>query len=253
MFADAPWRICAGWQRSGCGLLVGNRLGLRVGLVIDEALLGFEHLAACEGGIAPAFDFDALAFEVFIDGEKVGDLLEHVGIDLGEVPDVLVARVALADAEDFLVAEALIEHFEESDGTDFHNASGEAGGVDEDQAVEGIAVVAEGAGDEAVVAGVVDWRVEVAIEAEDVQFFVVLVFIDSFVRNLDDGIDDFRGVFSDRELQIIRHKGWHLVSLVKGYVSVDQISWLLEQRGRLKCFGPMSSSTSFHVDYNQTR
>lgn len=253
MFAEAP-------SAPGCvagvavpTLLVRNWLGLRIGLVVNEALLGFEYLVPGEGGITPAFDFDALAFEVFVNGEEVGDLLEHVGIDLGEVPDIFVAGVALADAEDFLVAEALVEHFEETDGADFHDAAWEAGRVDEDEAVEWVAVVAECTGDKAVVAGVVNRRVEVAIEAEDVQFFVVLVFIDSFVGNLDDGIDDFRGVFSDRELQIIRHKGWHLVSLVRGYASVDQKFWLLERRGRLTWFGQMSSRSSFHVDYNGTR
>ena len=101
-------------------------------------------LVAGEGGVAPAFDFDALAFEVFVDGEEVGDLAEHVGVDLGEVPDVLVAGVVLADAEDLLVAEALVEHFEHADGADLHDAAGKAGRVDEDEAVERVAVVGRG-------------------------------------------------------------------------------------------------------------
>ena len=118
-----------------------------------------------------------------------------MGVDLGEVPDVLVAGVALADAEDLFVAEALVEHFEDADGADFHDAAGEAGGVDEDEDVERVAVVAEGAGDEAVVAGVVDGGVEIAIEAEDVELFVVLVLVDSLVGDFDDSVDDFRGLF----------------------------------------------------------
>ncbi len=54
--------------------------------------------------------------------------------------------------------------------------------VDQDEDVERVAVVAEGAGDEAVVAGVVDGRVEVAVEPEDVQVLVVLVLVDAFER-----------------------------------------------------------------------
>ena len=184
-----------------CSDLLWGRAWLGVGLVVDEALLGFEDLVAGEGGVAPAFDFDALAFEVLVDGEEVGDLLEHVGVDLGEVPDVFVAGVALADAENLLVAEALVEHLEDADGADLHDAAGEAGGVDEDEAVEGVAVVAEGAGDEAVVAGVVDGGVEVAVETEDVQFLVVLVLVDALLGDLDDSVDDFGGLLARRVVQ----------------------------------------------------
>jgi hypothetical protein len=193
-------------------LFFGDWLGDGVGLVVDEALLGFEDLVTGEGGVAPAFDFDTLAFEVLVDGEEVSDLLEHVGVDLGEVPDVFVAGVVLADAEDLLIAEALVEHLEDADGADLHDATGEAGGVDEDEAVEGVAVVAEGAGDEAVVAGIVDGGVEVAIEAEDVELFVVLVFVDALVGNLDDCVDDLGAVWPDGEFQVVRHKGWCLFS-----------------------------------------
>ena len=119
----------------------GDGLGLGLRLVVDEALLGFGHFVAGEGGVAPTFYFDTLAFEVFVDGEEVGDLLEHVGVDLGEVPDVFVAGVSLADAEDFFIAEALVEHFEHADGSNLHDAAGEAGRVDQNEAVEWVAVV----------------------------------------------------------------------------------------------------------------
>ena len=137
------------------------------------------------------------AFEILVDGEEVGDLAEHVGVDLGEVPDVLVARVVFADAEDFLVAEALVKHLKHADGADLHDAAGKAGGVDEDEAVDGVAVVGEGAGDEAVVAWIVDGGVEVAVETKDVEFLVVLVFVDALVGDLDDSVDDLGGLLPD--------------------------------------------------------
>ena len=145
----------------------------------------------------------------------MGDLLEHVGVDLGEVPDVFVAGVVLADAEHLLVAEALVEHLEDTDGANLHDATGEAGGVDENEAVEGVAVVTEGAGDEAVVAGIVDGGVEVTIEAEDVEIFVVLVLVDTLVGNLDDCVDDLGAVGPYGKFQVVRHKGWGLFSCPK--------------------------------------
>ncbi len=205
------------------GLFLGNGLGKWVGLVFDEALLGFEDLGAGEGGVAPALDFDALAFEVLVDGEEVRDLPEHVGVDLGEVPDVFVARVALADAEDFFVAEALVEHLEEADGADLHDAAGEAGRVDQNEDVEWVAVIGQSAGDEAVVAGIVDGRVKIAVETEDVEFLVVLVLVDALVGDLDDGVDDLGAVGPDGEFKIVRHKIRNLFSFVKSFAVAGQM------------------------------
>jgi hypothetical protein len=143
----------------------------------------------------------------------MGDLAEHVGVDLGEVPNVFVARVVFADAEDFLVAEALVEHLQNADGTNLHDAAGEAGSVDEDEDVEGIAVVGEGAGDEAIVPGIVDGRVKIAVETEDVEFLVVLVFIAALVGDFDDGVDDLGAVGPYGEFQVVRHKIGDLFSL----------------------------------------
>jgi hypothetical protein len=191
-----------------CGLArwLRNRLGLGVRFVVDEVLLGFHDLGPGEGGVAPSFDFNALSFEVLVDGEEMGDLTEHVRIDLGEVPNVLVSGVAFAYTEDLLVTETLVEHLEHADGADLHDASGETGGIDEDEAVDRIAVVGQGAWDKAVVAGVVDGGVEVAVETEDVEILVVLVFVDSLVGDLDDGVDDLGAVVAYGNFQVVRHK-----------------------------------------------
>jgi len=190
-----------------------NGLRFGVGLVVDEVLLGFGDLGASKGGMTPALNFEALSVEVLVDGEEVGDLSEHVGIDLGEVPDVLVARVVFADAEDLLVAEALVEHLENADGTDLHDAAGKAGSVDEDENVEGVAVVGQGTGDETVVSGIVDGGVEIAVETEDVEFLVVLVLVAALVRDFDDRVDDLRAVRPYGEFQVVRHKIGDLFSL----------------------------------------
>jgi hypothetical protein len=136
----------------------------------------------------------------------VGDLAKHVGVDLGEVPDVFVARVVFADAEDLFVAESLVEHLQNADWTYLHDATGETGSVNEDEDVERIAVVGEGAGDEAIVTGIVDGRVEIAVETEDVEFLVVFVFIAALVGDFDDGVDDLGAVRPYGEFQVVRHK-----------------------------------------------
>jgi hypothetical protein len=117
-----------------------------------------------------------------------------VGIDLREVPDVLVTGVTVANAKDLLIAQALIEHLQNADGANLHNTAGKTRGVDEDEAVEWVAVGGESAGDEAVVTGIMDGGVEVAVETEDLVFFVVLVLVDALVGNLDDSVDDLGGL-----------------------------------------------------------
>ena len=177
---------------------MGNWLGLGIRLVVDEVLLSFKNLVAGERGVAPSFDFNTLAFKVLVDGKEVGNLLEHVGVDLGEVPDILVAGVAFADAEDFFIGQALVEHLEHADGANLHDTTGKAGGIDEDQDIEWVSIIGESAGNEAVVAGIMNGGVEVTVETEDVEFFVVLVLVDALVGDFDDSIDDFGRLLPDR-------------------------------------------------------
>jgi hypothetical protein len=126
-----------------------------------------------------------------------------VGVNVGVVPDVIVAGVIFADGEDFFVEDTLVEHLEKADGADFLDASGKAGARDKDEHIEGVAVVAEGGGNEAVVAGVVDGGVEVAVELEDVQLLVVLVFLGAVLGDFNDRAKDFGGTIADGKFKII--------------------------------------------------
>ena len=234
---------------------MGNGLWFRVGFVLDKALLRFEDLAASEGCVAPALNFDALAFEVLVDGEEVGDLLEHVRIDLGEVPDILVARIVFADGEHLFVGEALVEHLEHANGTDFHHAAGEAGCVDQHETVQRVAIRGEGAGDKTVVARIVNRRVKIAIQPEDMQFLVVLVLVDSFVGDLDDRIDNLRTVGACGEFQVVRHEFRSLFSLEN---NLNRGAMLVG--GRLVALGryvmdghTIVKGQKRHLVYNQTR
>ncbi len=120
---DQKGRLVVDPSLEQAGVLLRDRLRPWVRLVVDEVLVSFDHLGAGEGGVAPTFDLDALAFEILVDREEVGDLPEHMGVDLGEVPDVLVAGVAFADTEDLLVVDPLVEHLQNSDGAHLHDAA----------------------------------------------------------------------------------------------------------------------------------
>ena len=138
--------------------------------------------------------------------EEVGDLLEHVRDRSRRSSRRPCSGGCLCRRPGLFVSEALVEHLKHADGANLHDAAGEAGGVDEDEDVEGVAIVGEGGGDEAVVAGVVDWGVEITVEAEDVEFLVVLVLVDSFEWNLDDSVDHLGRVGAHGELKVVRHR-----------------------------------------------
>ncbi len=160
----------------------------------EVALAAFGDGFAGFAGAAPAFHGGDFAFEFLVDGEEVFHLAADVGEDLVHGVDLVVAGVAGGDGEDFLVFLVGVDHVEDADGADFDEDAGEAGLLDEDEAVEGIVVVGEGAGDEAVVAGVMEGGIEGAVEAEDAQVAVVLVLIRRVLGDFDDHSDDFRRV-----------------------------------------------------------
>jgi hypothetical protein len=129
-----------------------------------------------------------------------------VGINLREIPDILIARIALSNTEHLLIALTLIGHLEQADGTYFHHAARKAGSVHQDECIERIAIVAQRRRDKAIVSGVMHRRIEVSVQPEDMEFLVVLVLVDSLEWNLDDGIDHFRRFCADRKLKIVGHK-----------------------------------------------
>jgi hypothetical protein len=157
-------------------------------------------------GILPPFDLHALALKVLIDGEKVSNFLQHVRINLGIVPDVAVTRIVLAYGEDLLVENPLVEHLKQADGAHLHHAAGKTRCIHQYQHIERVAIIAQGRWHKAVVAGVVHRGVEVAVEPEDVELLIVLVFVNAFRRDFDHDVEHFRRFFADGEFQIIRHR-----------------------------------------------
>ncbi len=56
----------------------------------------------------------------------------------------------------------------------------------DDQRIEGVAIVAEGSGDETVIGGIVDGAVQDAIQTEQTSFLVQFVLVLTPLRDLDD-------------------------------------------------------------------
>jgi len=65
---------------------------------------------------------------------------------------------------------------------------------EEDQDIQGIAVLGKGLRDESVVARVVHGRKEHAVELEDLALLIEFVLFPATLRDLDDDLDDFVGV-----------------------------------------------------------
>ena len=183
----------------------------RLLLVLFELLHGVDHAVAGVSGVAPALDLDPLAFQILVDREEVGDLLEHVGVDVGVVPDVGKTGIVVAYGQNLFVEYALIEHLQQADGTDFLQAAGKAGAGHHDEHVQRIAVVAQRGGDKAVIARVVHGGVQITVQLEDVQLLVVLEFIGIVFGDLDDGAKNFRRTLTDRQFQVVDHGSFDLL------------------------------------------
>ena len=182
----------AGWRSkgpAGSGVFVGFR-----GAEVQIALAAVHDGAAGFGGPPPTGHGGHLTLKFLVNGEEVLNLAANVREDLIHGVDLVVTWVAGRDREDLLVRLGAIDHVEHADGANFNQHTRKAGLLNEDEAIEGIVVIGKGAGDEAVVAGVVERRIERAIEPENAQFTVIFVLIGGVLGNLNDATDYFRGI-----------------------------------------------------------
>ncbi len=134
-------------------------------------------------------DDDAFVFEGFVIFEEA---FEDGQLVRGELVDVMVAvelGVIDVDGDDFVIHLVLVFHGHQADGAGGDEAEGGDGFGTEDEDVEGVAIVGEGLGDEAVVGGVVDGGVQDAVELEEAGFFVELVFVGGAKGDFDDGVE----------------------------------------------------------------
>ena len=90
----------------------------------------------------PSFDLYALAFQIFIDRKEMGNLLQHVRIDIGVVPNIRIPRIVLSHRQHLLVQYALVHHVQQADGPHLLHASWKTRARHQHQHVQRIAVVA---------------------------------------------------------------------------------------------------------------
>src|ERR1043166_9537247 len=77
----------------------------------------------------PSHGLHALAFKALIDSKEVLDFFQNVRIDSLIILYFGISRVARGDRQDSRILLALVHHAQHADGADFHDASGEAGGI----------------------------------------------------------------------------------------------------------------------------
>ena len=136
-----------------------------------------------------------LDLQGLVDGEEVAHLLEGVAGQLGDVVVHVVVGVVLADGDYLLVHLAAVLHRDDAYRPAAHEGHGLYGLGADDQHVQRVPVVAVGAGDKAVVGGVMRRRVEDAVQDDEAGLLVELVFLLAALRYLDDG-DEFLGAYA---------------------------------------------------------
>src|SRR5580693_9121187 len=157
---------------------------------LGQAAPGCLHLGLGVGAVGPGRAPDALArLERLVHGEEVVDLQP---VELGyvlELAQVLLPRVAGGHADDLVVAALLVGHPEHPDRTAADQAAGERRLQHQDHRVERVAVLAQGAGHEAVVGRVLGRGEQRAVQADQAAVVVDLVLVPAAPRDLDQDVE----------------------------------------------------------------
>src|SRR5437879_1150321 len=107
-------------------------------------------------GITPADNLRLLPLQFLIDLKRVIDSTQHVRIKLVVIAYIFVNRIGYANPQHLFVLLTLIDHLEHTHGPDGHYATGKAGCIDKHEHIERIAIIAQRAGNETVVAGIMN-------------------------------------------------------------------------------------------------
>ena len=124
--------------------------------------------------------------QVLVHLKEVLDLLEVVLRDVVQLVEPVGIGIAQRDRQHLLVGRAAVHQVEQPDGPGVDQTAGEDRDGHEHQDVQRIAVVAERAGQKAVVAGIVHGAVEHPVQPEHAELLVELVLVPLVGRDLDD-------------------------------------------------------------------
>src|SRR3712207_6187435 len=142
-------------------------------------------------------------------------------------------RVVVGNGEDVVLLALRVGYVQGSYGTSPHHAAGESGIVGGHHYVQGVAATGQRGGYEAVVGGVADGARQNPIPHDDPKLGLVLVLVAAAQGNLNDGVDQLRGFFSDRQSFEV---GFHWPSLTEVgllTLTIAQCSDLLLLRAEL--------------------
>ena len=119
------------------------------------------------------------------------DLATKVDEEVLDGGDLIVERIVFLNGENFLIGLGTVNHAQEADGADFDETAAEGRFFGDGEDVERVAIFAERAGNEAVVAGIVHRRIEEAVEAENAEGLVVFILVARVFGDFDNHADDF--------------------------------------------------------------
>src|SRR5699024_9581539 len=114
--------------------------------------------------------------------------------------------------DDLVVLFAIVVHAHQGNGSHLDDTPREGRILHQNEHVEGVLVVVVGLGDKAVIVGIVDVRVEHAVQDHTGNVLVVFVFVAFALETLDHGVDRFGGVRAGFE---VRPEVYHHHSSVK--------------------------------------
>lgn len=185
------------WNVKHSGLLCREAFVFESFLAFADDLLGM-------GGLTPAADFGAFAFELFVDSEEMLNFAKDVRGEVSMIVDLGVGGAANRNGQHLFVGYLLIQHFQNANGPGLDQATSEGGLKNQHEDVQGISVRRQCAGNETVIAGVMNRSVERAVESEDVQSLIVFVFVSLSAWDFDDGINDAGSMGASRQGQVIQ-------------------------------------------------
>jgi hypothetical protein len=188
---------------SGRGKRVASRTqGFRVGVAVFSSVVTSERFPGLsdegKGGrsILETEQLVALPFEAKIVDEELLQLVKELLRKVGEASDVGIEMGHFGDGEKAVVPNMLsafcLLAFDHADETGAKKTAGKDGFVHQDEDVDGIAILGEGARDETEVAGKDHSGGKNFFEREDLLVGVKGIFVATSSRSFDDDLEDVR-------------------------------------------------------------
>ena len=151
----------------------------------------------CGGLGKPAFYLHFLVFETLVVGKEICGGGDPVRIKIAQ--RLVFAHMAHRNAHDLVVLVAVVGHVQHGDRFHLHQCASLDRNIIVNDDVERVVVQCKSLRDEPIGRRVAHGAVEAAIQPENIQILVVLVFGVCVFRNLNDAVDDIRTLFSDRD------------------------------------------------------